>query len=336
MKNVVRCVVFLLFLMSCVSCDSLSKSGPTNDAPSEVTLLTPADGATSVGLRPNFTWTASNDPEGDSVWYTVYFGKSPKRDSIFSYFESTNLALTNYQPSFLLDEGTQYFWSVYSSDTYNEIPGDVHTFTTINGVSLVEQDFESDDIPTADWITGDGNAASGEDFWDDQSSSGGARVYAGSWSLYCADNGDVAGQTYDNNMNAYFQYAAGVPISTYSTAVVYFKLWYETEENFDYISFQYWNGLNWVELDRYTGSSAGWTEWSYSFTGGTLYVQWVFVSDGSDVDEGAYLDNIRISGIPSSSPPPPRTIVLPANISAPPKGVTAFIPKKGLPLIRVK
>lgn len=324
------------FLIACglwISCDKPTNSGPSNDPPEMSVMLTPSDGATNVGLQPNFTWTASDDPEGDSVFYTVYIGTSPDRSSLFSYFESQGLTGTAYQPSYFLDPGTQYYWSMDVFDAYNTLSGSVQSFQTVAGTVLEDQDFETDDIPTTDWITGDANATSGLDFWDDQT---GTRAFGGSWSLYCADEGDGLGQTYDNNMTAYFQHTTGIPISSYSSAIVGFKMWHETEVDFDYVSFQYWDGLNWIELDRYTGSSGGWGTWSYSFSGGTLYVQWVFVSDGSTVDEGAYLDNIRISGIPSSSPPPPRTIVLPANISAPPKGVTAFIPKKGLPLVRVK
>ena len=168
-------------------------------------------------------------------------------------------------------------------------------------VTLMTENFDSGNIPGSDWIHGDFNGSSGNDYWDDQSSASGARVHSGSSSLFCADIGDLSGQMYDHNMNAYFQLNNGIDISGLENVTVRFWAWYRTINSSDYFSFEYLSGSQWVELDRWFGRNVReWTEYIMPIpadAGQTLYFRWMFVSNGSRRTEGAYIDDVLVTAL---------------------------------------
>jgi Zn-dependent metalloprotease len=165
-------------------------------------------------------------------------------------------------------------------------------------VTLFSEGFEINTVPGGPWTAYDNNSTSGRDYWGDKSSSGGARVHGGSWSAWCADNGRTS--TYDNNMNAYMQHG-GVNISGYTGVQVSFWTWYSTYNSNDYVSFQYYNGSSWVEFTggRMYGSSGGWVQKTYTVppaAGTNFRFRWIFYSNSSSVAEGAYVDDILVTG----------------------------------------
>ncbi len=195
----------------------------------------------------------------------------------------------------------------------NDISNAVFTITTsLPPVTIFSEGFEVNTVPGGPWTAYDNASGSGRDYWGDQSSSSGARVHGGTWSAYCADNSNVSGQVYDNNMNSYMQHS-GVSISGYTGTQVSFWIWYRTSNASDYVSFQYLNGSTWTEFSggRYSGTGAGSQVWvQKTFTvpaaaGTNFRFRWIFFSNGSGTTEGAYIDDIAVTGTPGSAPGSP-------------------------------
>lgn len=176
-------------------------------------------------------------------------------------------------------------------------------------VTLFTEGFEVNTVPGGPWTAYDNNSNSGRDYWGDKSTSSGARVHGGSWSAWCADNGRT-GTTYDNNMNSYMAHN-GVTTTGYTNVQVKFWMWYRTSNSSDYVSFQYLNGSTWTEFTggRWSGSGAGSQVWAqHTFTvptaaGTNVRFRWIFFSNSSGTSEGAYVDDIEVTGQPSSSAP---------------------------------
>ncbi|MFN8547865.1 MAG: S8 family serine peptidase [Candidatus Eisenbacteria bacterium] len=178
-------------------------------------------------------------------------------------------------------------------------------------ITVFSEDFETNVVPGTVWGANDANGTSGADYWGDQSSGSGARVHGGSWSAYCADNSSVAGQRYDNNMTAYMTKTASVSLSGVTNVTFSFWFWNATFNASDYLAFQYWNGTAWVEQQRWSGASTGWTQASYTLTGFTTFQwRWLFFSNSSSTAEGAYIDDIVISGVTAIAPPQPMAVTL--------------------------
>lgn len=169
-------------------------------------------------------------------------------------------------------------------------------------VTIFTETFESTTVPGSVWSASDANATSGLDYWGDQAASAGARVHGGSWSAYCADYSNVSGQKYDNYMNADLTLINPISVSGYTDLRLSFWIWYRTYNNSDYLSFQYWNGTAWVEQQRWSGSSSTWVNPSYALSGfTTLQFRFVFYSNRSQTREGAYVDDILLTGISSGA-----------------------------------
>lgn len=188
----------------------------------------------------------------------------------------------------------------------NDVSNNTFSITSApSRVTIFSEDFEVTTVPGGPWTAYDDNGSSGRDYWGDQSVSSGARVFSGSWSAYCADNSNSSGQTYDHNMNSYMAHS-GVGISGHSAAEVSFYIWYKTYNSSDYVSFQYFNGSSWIEFSggRYSGTGTGsqiWAQKTFSVpaaAGTSFRFRWIFFSNGSSKSEGAYIDNIVVSGIP--------------------------------------
>jgi hypothetical protein len=88
-----------------------------NRAPSNVSLLSPANATITADNTTFFNWTNATDPDGDSLTYTLQVDN----DSDFSSVtvEKTGLTDSNYTLS-SAEELTQdvYYWRVYSNDSY--------------------------------------------------------------------------------------------------------------------------------------------------------------------------------------------------------------------------
>lgn len=162
--------------------------------------------------------------------------------------------------------------------------------------------FEWNAVPGDVWSASDANRHSGFDYWGDQSGSSGARVRSGNRSAYCALNSNVAGQRYDNNMNADMTLVEAIDISGYSDVRLSFWIWCRTPAASDYLSFQLWNGAGWVEQQRWFGSHhATWRRIEYAVSGSSLRFRFVFFSNHFGTQEGAYVDDIVVTGTPAAT-----------------------------------
>ena len=148
----------------------------------------------------------------------------------------------------------------------------------------------------APYERGDANATNGLDYWGDVS----CDAHSGSWSLYCAGEGDQPDcVNYDNNMDAYVYTLSGIDVSGYTNVQFSFWLKYNTELSFDVVNRWFsGDGTNWTLSTIYSGNSSGWGQRIVNLMGFTNYYwEFDFSSDGSINNyEGAYLDDMIITG----------------------------------------
>ncbi|MFO7880978.1 MAG: hypothetical protein R6U52_00380 [Kosmotogaceae bacterium] len=94
-----------------------------NSAPEKPVLLKPQDNETDVAMVGfNLEWEEAVDPDGDSVKYDVFLGKSRNLGSsniIAENIEKTNLLVTNELLNGVLDPDTNYYWKVRATDPEN-------------------------------------------------------------------------------------------------------------------------------------------------------------------------------------------------------------------------
>ncbi len=179
-------------------------------------------------------------------------------------------------------------------------------------VTIFTEGFESNTVPGSVWSASDANSSSGLDYWGDQSSGSGARVHGGSWSAYCADNSSVSGQKYDNYMNADMTLVNPITLTGYTNVQLSIWIWYNTYNSSDYLSLQYWNGSSWVQQQRWSGSSSTWRNLTYTVSGFTSFkFRFIFYTDSRNTREGAYVDDIVLTGTPSGFVQPgPMSVTL--------------------------
>jgi hypothetical protein len=155
-------------------------------------------------------------------------------------------------------------------------------------VTIFSEGFEVNTVPGSVWSATDANSTSGLDYWGDQSSSSGARVHGGSWSAYCADYSDRAGQQYDNNMQADMTLISAINLTGYTSVTFSFWLYHSR-----------YNGSSWVMQQRWTSNTGGWVNPTYSVTGSSLRFRFYFYSNSSNRGEGSYVDDILVVGTPA-------------------------------------
>ncbi|MDI6839335.1 MAG: M14 family zinc carboxypeptidase [bacterium] len=111
-------------------------------------------------------------------------------------------------------------------------------------------------------------------------------------SWYCGNEGSWQ---YDNNMNASI---TSREILITSNSHLEFDHWYDTELGYDYAYLEISvNGSGWTQLDRWDGGSDGWEHETYDFTypaGTIVQIRFRLNTDGSEVREGWYIDNVYI------------------------------------------
>ena len=62
-----------------------------NQAPTQVTLLTPAAGAENIDVRPTFSWEAATDPDGDAITYEIYADATANPTALIGTTTETSL-----------------------------------------------------------------------------------------------------------------------------------------------------------------------------------------------------------------------------------------------------
>jgi len=149
-------------------------------------------------------------------------------------------------------------------------------------------------FPGAAWVVGDWNPTSGLDYWDDVS----YRAHSGSWSGWCAGYGAHPLYKYDLDMEAYMYRT--VALSGYSSVTLSYWYWLDSESGYDYLKVMYRVGATWYYIDPHSGSSGGfWVYRSVSIPNTANAVGFYFLSDYIITYEGAYVDDVTLSGIPT-------------------------------------
>ena len=101
---------------------------PENQAPTQVSLISPLIDAQNVDVKPTFSWEAATDPDGDAITYEIYADTSAS--------PSTQIGTTS-ATSFELEERLSllenYNWKVVAKDNNNgESESDEQRFDTRN------------------------------------------------------------------------------------------------------------------------------------------------------------------------------------------------------------
>jgi len=95
-----------------------------NNPPDTPRYPHPPNGATDISIDTLLSWTGG-DPDGDDVYYDVYFGESSPPPKVVSKQTSTT-----YNPG-PLEFGTKYYWQIVAWDEYEySTIGPVWNFTT--------------------------------------------------------------------------------------------------------------------------------------------------------------------------------------------------------------
>jgi len=174
-----------------------------------------------------------------------------------------------------------------------------------------------------DWACYDEDTRNGEDYWGDSN----YRAYVGSWSGYCADESDIPGQYYDNYMWAKMN--REIDLSNYDSATLSYYYWLDSETDYDFLKVGYYEGIwpdgYWVRPKVYTGDSGGWVYDSLSISTTATWIGFLFESDQYITAEGAYIDEICLTGVPSPPPPAP-TLISPGSGSPPGSMIYTLLP----------
>jgi subtilisin family serine protease len=275
--------------------------GGSTPAPS-ITVAYPNGGETwTVSQTYTITWTSQNLTGNVNVklnrnypggtWETLASNTANDGSQSWTVFGATasanRIRVESYGTPTVYDESNANF-----------------TISTGGGgtpVTIFSDNFDGS-FNTSRYSRGDSNGSNGSDYWDNKTT----RPHAGSRSCYCAGKGTPSHPPYDNYMNAYFYTKSGsaVNVSGYSNVTFNFWIWYETESGYDFVKPQYWSGSAWVDFpsSSWSGSSGGWVQKTYTLTGFTTFrYRFNFTSDYSVTAEGAYVDDIQITGVPTAN-----------------------------------
>jgi hypothetical protein len=266
-----------------------------------VTVTAPNGGENwTVGSSKNITWTSTGSIANVKLEYSTNGGTSWALIISSTANDGTHAWTVPNTPTTTA--------KVRVSDAANAATNDVSNanFTISSApttVTIFSEGFEVNNVPGGPWTASDANSSAGSDYWGTQSSSSGARVHGGTRSSYCAQNSDIAGQKYDNYMSAYMTHNTGVNISGYTNVQISFWIWYDTENSYDYVSFQYYKPStgSWVQFTngKFTGTGTTWAQKTFTVpaeAGTTFKFRWRFYSDYSVTKEGAYIDDIAVTG----------------------------------------
>jgi len=169
--------------------------------------------------------------------------------------------------------------------------------------TIMTEGFEGVWWPTGAWWV------SADPTWDDES----YRPHTGNWSAWCAGSTlNPAYDQYPNNMNAWTTFGP-FSLSDATAADLQFYYWLKSESNYDFFA---WYAS--VDDSNYYGyyvggDSGGWQSINFDLTNvptlGNLsgrpnvWVAFVFTSDGSITNEGAYVDDVLLEKYVPPSPP---------------------------------
>jgi len=183
--------------------------------------------------------------------------------------------------------------NVSTNITFIDVTGILAATTRVT-TTIFSEDFEGS--WPGDWTVEDGEPSSGEDYWGQSD----YRAYSGTFSAYCAEVSDVSGQYYDDDMLAVM--VRDVDLSAYDSATLSYNYWLNCEFDYDVLSVVYFDG-EWYAAKDYTGSSGGWVPDSTEVPLTATQVGFVFYSDFIFTYEGAYIDDVVLTGYSYATDP---------------------------------
>ncbi|MBD3169065.1 MAG: T9SS type A sorting domain-containing protein [candidate division Zixibacteria bacterium] len=272
--------------------------------PDHALFVAIADSSVSFhGYDPGQAWQLLYAVNGDAVDYS--YGEQTTKDKIFGFTPEVG-------------DSWQGFWP-----SSGDIPGLVAENHPVNKLFALIADnpysmvapyapvidpmgTDPDGNYTVSWqvVSGDQNpdkfelqelsgvalgtdgAEDGTDNWQMQNfTRSSSRRYAGNYSFYSGTG---------NNYSAIM--TSATPVTVESGMSFSFRLWYDTESNYDYGYVEIsTDGNTWDRLERFDGSSGGWVYKSYSlnsYIGEQVYFRFRYSTDVYIYDEGFYVDEI--------------------------------------------
>ena len=157
-----------------------------------------------------------------------------------------------------------------------------------NWQTILSEAFQGD-FPVDNGWTVEGSQV-GAYYWNDVS----YRAHGGSWSGYCADNGFGTNHLCPDFTSYFWK---SISLADYDSASLSFYYWLDSEATMGGLSVH----VNQASLFRTYGPSSGWQQVTLdlsSYVGSTIKLTFGFGSNASIVGEGAYLDDILLTGEP--------------------------------------
>ena len=108
MRTILFIIVTVLISLTIFSCENATET-EKQEQPSVPVLVYPAEQAVDVSTDVKLEWTASSDPNGDDIEYTVYYNTNPTNWITAGKTRNRNFELE-------LEENTDYYWYVSASD----------------------------------------------------------------------------------------------------------------------------------------------------------------------------------------------------------------------------
>jgi hypothetical protein len=163
-------------------------------------------------------------------------------------------------------------------------------------IIIKTEDFEGS-FPNSGWSVFDNSNDGYTRYWDDAH----CDACGGDWAAWPADGGanrvdPCAGNNYPNNMEAWMIYGP-FDLSDADDAGTEFVMWHETETGYDWVFFGFsddgYNFTGWF-FDGYAPCTL-WNAYYGSMLGDpSVWVAWVFYSDGGVRRDGPWVDDIVI------------------------------------------
>jgi hypothetical protein len=102
----------------------ITEPDPANEPPSVPCDPSPRDGRGNISRNPNLRWSCGEDPDGDPVIYTVFFGKSEDPPFLTTTTEREYRVRE-------LERDETYYWRIVAEDDHGHATtGPVWSFTT--------------------------------------------------------------------------------------------------------------------------------------------------------------------------------------------------------------
>ncbi len=184
-------------------------------------------------------------------------------------------------------------------------------------IILKTEDFQAS-FPNPGWEVLDLSNDGYQRYWDDA----GCDRCGGDWAAWPADGGanrvnPCAGNNYPNNMYTWMIYGP-FDLSDANNAGTEFVMWHDTEVSYDWVFFGFssdGNNFSGWFFDGYVDCTV-WNAYYGSMLGDpSVWVAWVFYSDSSTRDRGAWVDDIVIwkeviCDVTVKIDPPEKTVYL--------------------------